>query len=54
VAYEHERAEWRAAVQSVTAWDHELANDAYRRAIGVTGDPTDAHDDIERDEDDDE
>lgn len=52
MAYEHERAEWRAAIQSMTAWDHQLADDAYRRAIGVTGDRTDAHDDMDGDEDD--
>lgn len=47
MAYEFERDEWRSALRSTPPAEQECQRDAYRTAIGVTGDITDAYEDIE-------
>lgn len=44
MAYEFERDEWRAAIRSQSVDDFDRLADEYRRAIGITGDRTDAAD----------
>ena len=45
MAYEFERDEWRAAINTANVGELDRLADDYRRAIGVTGDPSDAADD---------
>lgn len=47
MAYEFERDEWRSALRSTPPAEQERQHDAYRTAIGVTGNITDAYEDIE-------
>lgn len=44
LAYEFERDEWRAAIAAQSVDDLDRLADQYRRAIGITGDRTDAAD----------
>lgn len=45
MAYEYEREEWRSALAATSYTEQERQRDAQRRALGITGDPTDALDD---------
>lgn len=45
MAYEFERDEWRAAINTANVGELDRLADDYRRAIGVTGDRSDAADD---------
>ena len=44
MAYEHERHEWRMAVNAMTDMDIAITDNEVRRAKGVCGDPEDAND----------
>ena len=47
MAYEFERDEWRAAINTANVGELDRLADDYRRAVGVTGDRSDATDEAD-------